>query len=42
MDQDLFQVDRENKQNYLRDEILAGGYDPEEFKMFLDCVKAGG
>lgn len=34
--------EREKKQIYLRDEIISGGYDPTEFKQFLDNIKAEG
>lgn len=34
--------DRKLKQNYLRENILEAGYDPEDFCEFLEQLKDGG
>lgn len=39
---DSVEQEREQKQNFLRDEILSGGYDAMEFKEFLDNLKEDG
>ena len=42
MDKDLVQLDRETKQNYLRENIIDGGYDPNIFQEYMNDLKPGG
>jgi len=42
MDKDLFQLDRETKQTYLRENIIDGGYDPNIFQDYMNEIKPGG
>ena len=42
MEIDSIELERETKQNYLREKILEGGYDPSVFQEYLEGIKPEG